>query len=208
MGVTLRVNPRVTYIPARASAGGGGRPTNLAHRPVRQGSPIKAGPTSLIKPMGARPVRPTGSRRSPVSEAESQVISVKCGHTSIRRKFTELAKALVAVDTSYPPGNEATVEGVLREALARWRPSWERVEPTPGRLSLIARLPPGDPGAQRPHAHSQRPHRRGAGGGRRGGPDPFDPEIADDRLYGRGSADMKGGVAAAICALDTLEAAG
>ena len=66
------------------------------------------------------------------------------------RKLTELAQALVAVDTSYPPGNEAAVEGVLREALARWRPAWERVEPAPGRLSLIARLPPGDPGAPRP----------------------------------------------------------
>jgi succinyl-diaminopimelate desuccinylase len=32
--------------------------------------------------------------------------------------------------------------------------------------------------------------------------------VVDDRLYGRGSADMKGGIAAAICALSTLESAG
>ena len=57
------------------------------------------------------------------------------------RKLIELARALVAADTPNPPGNEATVEGVLREALAPWQPAWERVEPAPGRLSLIARVP-------------------------------------------------------------------
>jgi acetylornithine deacetylase/succinyl-diaminopimelate desuccinylase len=38
--------------------------------------------------------------------------------------------------------------------------------------------------------------------------DPFSPAVSDGRLYGRGSADMKGGLACAISALRTLEAAG
>ena len=132
-------------------------------------------------------------------------------------KLTGLARALVAVDTSNPPGNEAAVEGVLRDALAPWQPVWEHVEPAPGRLSLIARVPARGTGANAAE---------GAAGTRcptlivnghtdvvpvvasRWEHDPFDPRIVDNRLYGRGSADMKGGIAAAICALSTLQAAG
>ena len=132
-------------------------------------------------------------------------------------KLTRLTRDLVAVDTSNPPGNEAAVEDVLRQALAPWRPEWESVEPAPGRLSLIARLPSpgtgpvtGETGAaaRRPtlivNGHTDVVPAVAAGWAR----PPFGPEVTDDRLYGRGSADMKGGIAAAICALGTLEAAG
>jgi succinyl-diaminopimelate desuccinylase len=123
--------------------------------------------------------------------------------------LTRLAQDLVAVDTSNPPGNEAAVEGVLREALAPWGPAWEKVEPAPGRLSLIARLPPRGAGTTpRPtlivNGHTDVVPALAAGWAH----PPFRPEVADDRLYGRGSADMKGGIAAAICALSTLQAAG
>lgn len=123
--------------------------------------------------------------------------------------LTRLAQDLVAVDTSNPPGNEAAVEGVLREALAPWGPVWEKVEPAPGRLSLIARLPPRGAGTTpRPtlivNGHTDVVPALAAGWAH----PPFRPEVADDRLYGRGSADMKGGMAAAICALSTLQAAG
>jgi succinyl-diaminopimelate desuccinylase len=117
----------------------------------------------------------------------------------------DLTSSLVAVGTPNPPGNEAAVAGILRDALARWSPSWTEVEPAPGRLSLIARL--GAPG-RRPtlivNGHTDVvpvvPERWAR--------DPFSPTVVDGRLYGRGSADMKGGVAAAICALATLESAG
>ncbi len=121
----------------------------------------------------------------------------------------DLTKALVAVDTRNPPGHESPIEDVVRAALDRWQPRWTSVEPAPGRLSLIAELP---------HPDGPDPERLtlivnghldvvpvGADGWSH---DPFDPQVIDGRLYGRGTADMKGGIAAAVSALDVLDRAG
>ena len=133
-----------------------------------------------------------------------------------RDRLVDLTRALVAVDTSNPPGNEAAVSEVLREALRPWGPTWEEVEPAPGRLSLVARLPhPGNAPGGQDAGGSRRPTLIVNGHtdvvpvlAARWEHDPFDPVARDGRLYGRGSADMKGGVAAAICALDAVRAAG
>jgi acetylornithine deacetylase/succinyl-diaminopimelate desuccinylase family protein len=119
-----------------------------------------------------------------------------------------LTSALVAIDTCNPPGNERPIAGLVRAALERWRPAWTEIEPLPGRLSLVARLPHPDGPAHRPtliiNGHLDVVPVTTSAWSR----DPFDPQIEGGRLYGRGTADMKGGIAAAICALAVLERAG
>ncbi|MBV9661578.1 MAG: M20 family metallopeptidase [Acidimicrobiales bacterium] len=124
-------------------------------------------------------------------------------------RLVELTSALVAVDTRNPPGDESPIEDAVRSSMERWRPAWTSVEPAPGRLSLIAELPhPEGPDPQRPtlivNGHLDVVPVNAAAWTH----DPFEPLVVDGRLYGRGSADMKGGIAAAICALDALDRAG
>jgi len=118
-----------------------------------------------------------------------------------------LTAALVRVDTRNPPGGEGAAADVCRAALEPFGARFEEVEPASGRVSLLATL--GE-AAGRPtlvvNGHldvvpiDRRQWTR----------DPFGAEVdrAEGRLYGRGAADMKGGIAAAICALSALRRAG
>jgi len=123
-------------------------------------------------------------------------------------RVVELTAEFVAVDTRNPPGDERAVADVCRRALARWDPVVTEVEPAPGRLSLVAEIPHPDGPGDRPtlivNGHLDVvPIRADAWTH-----DPFRAEVVDGRLYGRGTADMKGGIAAAVGALDLLERAG
>ncbi len=111
------------------------------------------------------------------------------------RDLTELLRQLVAIDSVNPdlvPGGAG--EGEIARFVADWLTEAGLAvaidEPVPGRPSVIAVA-------------------RGAGGGRSlllnahmdtvgvaGMTDPFEPRIEGDRLYGRGSFDMKGSLAA------------
>jgi acetylornithine deacetylase len=75
-------------------------------------------------------------------------------------------------------------------------------EPQPGRVSVVARLGGSKPGRSLMlNAHIDTVDVGGM-------PEPFSGDIRDGRLYGRGSFDMKGGLAAMMAAMKALADAG
>ena len=117
-----------------------------------------------------------------------------------------LTKELVAIDTQNPPGFETAAMSACRLALDPFGAAFEEFEIAAGRTSLLARVSGGRPGLPTlivnghldvvPVDFSGWKH------------DPFRASLEDGRLYGRGTADMKGGIASAIEALHALRRAG
>ncbi|ALK31251.1 M20 family metallopeptidase [Burkholderia plantarii] len=117
----------------------------------------------------------------------------------------ELTRALIAQDTIDPPGNEHRAARVVAEALraAGIEPLIEEI--APGRTNLVARIR----GAGQRAALAFSAHFDTIGVAReQWRVDPFAGEIRDGRLYGRGAADMKGGMAAMTVAALNLCRAG
>jgi succinyl-diaminopimelate desuccinylase len=118
----------------------------------------------------------------------------------------ERTRALVAVDTQNPPGNERRIIDVARQMLEPFGATFHEVEPSPGRTSLVAEIGAAD--GSRPtlvvngHLDVVPVHAEGWSH------DPFGGDLDDGRLYGRGTADMKGGIAAAVEALEVLRRKG
>lgn len=110
----------------------------------------------------------------------------------------DLTRRLIAFETINPPGHEAEAAAFVADVLEQARFSVAQHSFAPGRVSLVARSKGGasdtPPLCLTGHLDTVP---LGAG------PwtvDPFAGEIIGDRLYGRGSSDMKSGVAAMICA--------
>jgi len=113
-------------------------------------------------------------------------------------------QALVRVDTRNPPGDEVRVVAACRELLEPLGASVEVVEPQPGRASVVAALPrTGKPVLVLNGHLDVVPINAGDWS-----VDPFGAEVADGRVWGRGTADMKGGIAAAIEAVAALARSG
>lgn len=112
-----------------------------------------------------------------------------------------LARALVAIDSRNPtlvagaPG-ESGCAFFLASVLRDWGFEVDLLEQVPGRPNLIARLGPKDSPALMFAGHLDVVGVEGMTH------PPFRVEVRDGKLYGRGSADMKGGIAA-MCAAAT-----
>lgn len=113
----------------------------------------------------------------------------------------ELTRRLVAFDTVNPPGNERECALYLAGLLGESGLSIHTHEFDEGRTTLVATLPGGD----------RRPPLILTGhldvvplGVAPWSFDPFVAEVADGRVYGRGTCDMKGAIAAMVVAAQRL----
>src|SRR5690606_1639845 len=137
----------------------------------------------------------------------------------------ELLAALVRIPSPVASREQANCDraeermaGFLTEHLTGMGMTVERHEVYPGRPNLMACWP--DPGARRDSRPSSEDSRPGSGDSRPGSGqrltieahmdtvpvegmtiDPFAAEIRDDRMYGRGTCDTKGSMAAFLTAL-------
>jgi acetylornithine deacetylase len=112
---------------------------------------------------------------------------------------TSLARALVSTPSVNPSlDEEGSGEAGIAELTTGWLRSWgfdvALVEAAPGRPSVLARLERGTGRSLILNGHLDTV---GVAGMR---VDPFAAEVRNGRLWGRGAADMKGGVAAALAA--------
>ena len=108
--------------------------------------------------------------------------------------------AINSINPAYPGGvPEEAVAQYVETFFARHRIETFRQEVLPGRSNVIARLPGENPSRRVIlEAHMDTVSTAGMT------IDPFDPVIADGRLYGRGSCDTKAGLASMMHALVSL----
>ncbi|MFL5382756.1 MAG: M20/M25/M40 family metallo-hydrolase [Longimicrobiaceae bacterium] len=122
-----------------------------------------------------------------------------------RDYFVETLRRLVrtpSINPAFGDGNESEIAGRVAKEMERLGMSTRRFEAEPGRASVVGILP-------------------GSGGGRvlmlyahldtvgvEEMEAPFSGELRDGRVYGRGSYDMKGGLAACLAAVKALRDGG
>ncbi len=117
----------------------------------------------------------------------------------LRDEVIELARDLIRVDTSNPPGNETPAAELLAAYLRdAGVDEVELVGPDPDRLNLVARIAgAGDGPSLMLLAHTDVVPAPRDGWT----VDPFEGAVRDGRLIGRGAVDMKGELAARAAAL-------
>ncbi len=126
-----------------------------------------------------------------------------------RDDLIELTCDLVKIPTTNPPGEYYTdcVEFIGKRLSQRnFQVEYYRAKGTPGdsdkypRMNIVARHENARPGAC-VHFNS---HIDVVDAGAGWTHDPFAAEIEDNKIYGRGTCDMKGGLAASIIAMESL----
>ncbi len=115
-------------------------------------------------------------------------------------RLLDLAQRLIAIPTENPPGNEQLAAQFLADYLAGNGWAVEVSDIAPGRPNVVVRIQGRAPG---PHLIFDG-HLDVVPAGDGWTSDPYTPLIRDGRLFGRGAADMKGGLAAMIAAAEAV----
>ena len=115
----------------------------------------------------------------------------------------ELTRELVAIQTVNPPGEEEKAASLLAARLSEAGFDVSAHEFAPGRTSLVARLAGDGPSLCLTGHLDTVPLGRADWS-----VDPFSGETDGDRLFGRGTSDMKGGTAALVVAAERVAALG
>ncbi|WP_324715901.1 M20 family metallopeptidase [Carboxydochorda subterranea] len=126
-----------------------------------------------------------------------------------RDALLDAARALIRIDTTNPPGNEAPAARWVRERMLElgFR-DVQLVEPHPGRASVVGEWGTPGWGATRSLLWNGHLDVVPAGDASAWRYPPFAGVVDGGRLWGRGSADMKGAVAAILEAVAILRRAG
>ena len=119
---------------------------------------------------------------------------------TLRDEAVELLQHLIRVDTTNPPGNETAAATLLQQYLEAHGVTCETYAKEPGRANLVARLRGGDGPTLALLSHTDVVLADPAEWQR----DPFDGELVDGQIWGRGALDMKGEVAASAVAIASL----
>jgi acetylornithine deacetylase/succinyl-diaminopimelate desuccinylase family protein len=119
-----------------------------------------------------------------------------------RAELTALLGELVRRPSENPPGGEEAVARLLAETCGRLGFETRVDEVAPGRPNVVARVGPDEPGLLFLGHTDTVP--AGEGWTR----PPFGGVVADGRVIGRGAADMKAGIAAAVIAMAALRRSG
>ena len=122
-------------------------------------------------------------------------------------ELVDLAKSLISFRTEVPPGDEEGCARYIYDTLADLRIDGtelylDRFEP--GRANLVARLGPAEPGLLLGGHIDVVP----SGDQSAWSYPPFEGSVSGGRLYGRGSADMKTGLAAMLKAVEATSRSG
>jgi acetylornithine deacetylase/succinyl-diaminopimelate desuccinylase family protein len=112
---------------------------------------------------------------------------------------TQLTQELVRINSENPPGNEKKIAKYIRDFLVDLKIKTELIEFEKNRCNVIASIGKGKGLMLNGHMDTVP-----AGNLNKWKYDPFEARIIDGKIYGRGTSDMKGGIASILTAVKNL----